>query len=145
MPGIQIALEDLDIKKHNCAITIKNPATGNHRTFRVYTAKHGGLKGKRIVSLLRGQENSEGSRSWQGFGFVDEKGVYVWSKYRSTVYDTYAKMLVDPMRYAKLGAEYMVEGKCRCCNRVLTHPESIQTGVGPVCGGRNQKIGVTVD
>lgn len=28
------------------------------------------------------------------------------------------------------------EGRCGCCGRVLTVPESIVTGLGPVCAGR---------
>jgi hypothetical protein len=33
-------------------------------------------------------------------------------------------------------AEIMHEGKCCRCGRKLTHPESIETGLGPECGGR---------
>ena len=28
------------------------------------------------------------------------------------------------------------EGRCACCGRKLTVPESIDTGIGPVCAGR---------
>ena len=32
--------------------------------------------------------------------------------------------------------EFYHAGKCGCCGRTLTVPESIVTGLGPVCAGR---------
>jgi hypothetical protein len=37
-------------------------------------------------------------------------------------------------------AKYRVESEARClrCNRRLTHPESLVTGIGPECSGRGR-------
>ena len=32
--------------------------------------------------------------------------------------------------------EFLHEGSCGVCGRPLTHPESIHTGIGPICSGR---------
>ena len=32
--------------------------------------------------------------------------------------------------------EFWHEGRCCACGRLLTDPESIESGIGPVCGGR---------
>ena len=40
----------------------------------------------------------------------------------------------DPERLSR-GA-FLHEGRCGKCNRKLTVPESIRTGIGPVCAGR---------
>jgi hypothetical protein len=34
------------------------------------------------------------------------------------------------------GYRLLVEGTCVRCNRRLTTPESIESGIGPVCAGR---------
>ena len=40
------------IATHNGEITVHNTKTGGHRTFAIKTARRGGLKGKRILSVL---------------------------------------------------------------------------------------------
>lgn len=39
--------------------------------------------------------------------------------------------------WAGEGYTLLVEGRCVVCNRKLTDPESIRTGIGPKCGGRS--------
>jgi len=65
-------------KVFNGTYTITSP-TGAHRTFRIRTALHGDMKGKRLVELLVGPDNEN---NFQPFGFVDDNGVAVWKKYR---------------------------------------------------------------
>lgn len=38
-------------------------------------------------------------------------------------------------RWADKGFTIMGEGRCIRCNRLLTEPNSIKTGIGPVCAG----------
>ena len=58
----------LDLRRYNGAITVTNPATGNHRTFRIHTVRTGGLKGSRVVGLLIGSNNES---DYLSFGFVN--------------------------------------------------------------------------
>jgi hypothetical protein len=127
-------------RTHNGKITIENTVTGQHRTFSIATVmtEDSPLQGKRIISLLIGSNNES---DYKGFAFVDEKGVHVWKRMRGTdgqlsEYEKYARMLEHPERYERKGCVYHIEGHCRVCNRLLTVPESIQTGIGPVCAGR---------
>lgn len=127
-----------DVRIHNGMITIHNPGTGQHRTFRVRTQADDAAfaPGKRVVQLLTGPDREDWS-AWQSFGFVDARaGVKVWNKYRGTAHETFGRMLSDPTRWAAKGCEFMVEARCRRCGRALTHPESIATGLGPICAGR---------
>ena len=64
------------ILTHNGEITITNPATGGHRTLRIKTAQSGGLKGKRILSLLIGQDNEN---DYLGIGFVNDDNIQIWN------------------------------------------------------------------
>lgn len=126
-----------NLETHNGCLTLFNPATGNHRTIRVITQKKDAnfAAGERVIQLLTGPDNT---RSYTGFGFVKEGGkINVWRKKQGTEFDRYADMVEHPEKYQEVGIEYKFEGRCRVCNRLLTDPESIELGVGPVCrGGR---------
>lgn len=39
--------------------------------------------------------------------------------------------------WAQDGYTLLLDGRCVVCNRKLTDPESIRTGIGPKCGGRS--------
>ncbi len=135
---------NFDVTIHDATITIKNPATGNHRTFSIRTVPATGrggrasaFAGKRIVSLLIGPDN------FQGFGFADSHGVHVWAKMRyakggldASVYEAFARMLENPRKWAARGVEYWIAGRCVCCGKVLTHPSSVADSMGPVCRGK---------
>jgi hypothetical protein len=127
---------------HNGKITIKNPKTGNHRTFKIKTQPKDSsfAPGSRIVSMLIGPDNQG---DYHQFGFVNDDGsVVVWrskrgSYGRQSEWDKLGRMLSDLDRYsAKHGLQVMWSATCRKCNRELTTPESIQSGIGPVCAGK---------
>lgn len=121
---------------HNGTFTITNNATQTRRTFRVQTVINGesGLCGKRIVALLTGSENEN---DYTGFAFVDESGVRCWRKHKNTKYSKYAYFLNHADAF-EATEEISVEmsGTCRVCNRKLTVPESIESGIGPVCAAK---------
>jgi hypothetical protein len=120
-----------NVATHNGSVTINNPKTGQHRTFRIHTQYWGQNKEeKRVAQLLIGPDNTS---DYQSFGFVVNGQVKVWQKYHGTVRETYAKMLSNPQAFEAKGAIYLSESKCRKCNRKLTDPTSIETGIGPVC------------
>ncbi len=130
-------------KIFNGIYTIHSGTTGDHRTFRISTQVDTAefAPGRRIIGLLTGPDNQT---DYTGFGFVDEEGIQVWSNKRGTdtLWEKYAEMLwslaldaaLSP--WADRGYRIMVEGRCLKCNRVLSDPESIVSGIGPVCGER---------
>lgn len=131
-------------KVFNGIYTVKSSRTGEHRTFKIHTQdeKSGFAPGKRIVGLLTGSENSDDA-SYTGFAFIDDLGIHVWSKKRGQgQWEAYADMLwslsVDGAfsSWAEKGFTVMGSGTCLVCNRLLTEPTSLLTGVGPVCAGR---------
>lgn len=123
---------------HDGMVTIHNMLTGQHRTFKIETKPEDAsfAPGKRVLSLLRGSDREDWS-SWTAFGFVERTGrAYAWKKFAGTDYAKFARMIEQPARYTARGCEYMVEARCRRCRRPLTHPESVATGLGPICAGR---------
>lgn len=103
---------------------------GTHRTFRVKQAgPNSKLAGKYIISFLSGPDNTS---SYTGFGFVTEDGVSVWKRFAESDWDFWLEALLADSKTA--GKAYALEsGNCFVCNRLLTDPESIELGIGPVC------------
>lgn len=138
---------------HNGTYTIRNRVTGDHRTYRIKTQKDDArfAPGKRILQILTGPNNE---RDFTGVAFLDDDRVYVWTKKRGTQFEVLATMFYAIVTNAFLNAanrtpewsrwqdryEVLIEGTCVRCNRKLTHPESITSGIGPECaqivGGR---------
>ncbi len=126
-----------DIATHNGIVTIKSIATGEHRTLRIRTQKEDSsfLPGRRIVSLLTGSDNES---SYTSFGMLSQGGttVFLWKRLQdSKAYNWYKRFLENPGRFEDK-VEINFEGRCRRCNRLLTVPESVESGIGPTCAGR---------
>ena len=128
----------------NGSYTIQNKESGEHRTFRVKTQKQDAnfAPGERIVALLSGPNNES---DYRGFGFVKENGIIVWTKHRypklknsnMSAFEFYAFLLwqltTNPDSEWHHRYSIQLEKHCIRCNRKLTHPESIETGIGPEC------------
>lgn len=117
----------MNVLTHNGEITLTNPKTGGHRTFRIKTVKHGALEGKRILSMLIGPDNEN---DYLGIGFVTENGIQIWRKHQGSMYEKCAKCL---LKFEELGLIHQFSKKCRRCNRLLTDGTSISLGIGPEC------------
>lgn len=132
--GLVLDHTQFDVTKHDGMVTIQNPATGNHRTFRIRTqdtdAKF--APGRRIVSLLIGPDRSSHG-DWKGFAWADDFGVHTWMRLKGSEFETYGRMLESPSKFASKGAKYMAEIACRKCGKPLTRPDSIASGLGPIC------------
>jgi hypothetical protein len=113
-----------------------------HRTVRVKTVQtEGPLQGKRIVYLLTGPQNTF---DYTGFAFVSDDGedIKVWRKYVGTQFETIGRVFrslvnglpaKDGRSFADLGYRVEESRSCVKCNRLLTTPESIAKGIGPIC------------
>ncbi len=141
------------IGKFNGEYTLRNVDTGEHRTFRIRTQPKdaGFAPGARIVSLLTGptlrQPTTFGHNdsSYTGFGFLHEDHtpmIHLYHKRDNPTFRYYAKLLqaleqdTDQVTIGDRTYDILLSTLCRKCNRKLTTPESIKSGIGPVCGGR---------
>ena len=137
MTDTETRIDDcFNLATHNGVITVENTVRGTHRTFQIKTQKADAkfAPGERILSLLTGPDNTS---SYTQIAFVKDDGrVYLWRRYQTEQYERLIRVLQRPNHYRTLGCVYHYEGRCRVCNRLLTTPESVQTGIGPVCAGR---------
>jgi hypothetical protein len=136
-----------DGRVKNGTYTLVSNKTGAHRTLRISTVmnKKSGLYGKRILSLLIGPDNQS---DYIGFAFVnDDNSIKVWGAYRCTLTQNIGVSLVALLTRGRVGLDGSVTAEgisghvlfksaCCVCNRPLTDPESIRSGIGPVCAGR---------
>lgn len=128
----------------NGTFTIKNLKTGEHRTFRIrrQSEKSNFAPGRRIVWLLTGQNNTT---DYTPFGFINDNSVSVsvfykkrgvgepsnWEKFATILQSLFHFRSASP--YARYGLTMQEACTCIYCNRPLTDPLSIATGIGPEC------------
>ena len=114
------------VQTHNGCITIVSKKTGDHRTVLI-TNEVWSDGPHRVVSLLVGPDR------FQRFADASASGIRVWRSFQDQKNLVWiAKALSDMPKYAEQ-AEFLCQGKCRMCDRTLTHPESIESGIGPIC------------
>lgn len=121
-----------------------------HMTFQIYTATRGALQGKRIV-----KKQNQYMR-FEGFAFVGQDGsLVVWRRYREAeerherfimwardLLSVLAERTTDAVGIDSLtGAGWTIQRTraCRRCNRALTVPTSIESGIGPECQRRDHE------
>jgi hypothetical protein len=129
-------------KLFNGKYTVESTQTGEHRTFWIETQASDAefAAGRRVVSLLTGSQNDDPS-CYTGFGFVDDDGIHVWTSRRGPGkrWEEYADLLwtlgLDGAFsvWAEKGFRIMQTGHCLKCNRILSTPESLRRGIGPIC------------
>jgi hypothetical protein len=124
------------IKGGRATLTVRSHKTGAHKTFRVSRKTE---DSPFFVGLLTGPDNTSNYTYMgvlTGDGEVrltrasklhnDSLPVLAWNYVGRKIWS--GKLPAD--------ADVMHEGKCGCCGRALTHPESIERGIGPECWSR---------
>lgn len=129
----------------NARFTIVSVATGTRFTYRVAVSKK--LKegadaptGPWWVEVLTGPDNAA---DYGYFGTIFPDGRYVYNARKAVIGSTAPSVRAFEWFWRQIQAktlpttvEVWHEGRCGRCGRDLTVPESIATGLGPVCAGR---------
>lgn len=136
---IVVPASEFDIRRFNCVVTMHNTNKGTHRTFMARTVQEGesfGEPGKRLLCMLTGPDRSDPD-NWKNIGFIHPWGIYIFKNlYVDSFYRTVADMLTNPTAWEPKGVEFLMMTFCRRCNKPLTVPTSIKSGLGPICEGR---------
>ena len=123
----------------NAIVTAKSLVTGRHFTYRVKAPSGGTPTSLRFVSVLTGANNE---RDYEYVGTLNEGGHFrhgTKSRISPDALSVKAFAWVwAALRAGTIPAEAEVrhEGRCGRCGRTLTTPESLESGIGPVCEGR---------
>jgi len=146
-PRRKLAGDAADTRKFiaggNAIFTVRNNATGNRFTYKVTFKRD--ADGNKItpmfVSVLTGPDNTG---SYSILGTVFDDGNYVWNRNKSRIKRDAMSNKAFAWLWARINGghalpdtvEFWHEGRCCVCARKLTVPESIESGIGPICAGR---------
>jgi hypothetical protein len=104
-------------------------------TYRIKANKKAGARATHYVSVLRGP-NNESEDEYKFIGGITSEGFYLSDKSALNIDSPCVRAFgwwwahIDSQE-----VEVYHAGKCGRCGRLLTTPESIKTGLGPVCAG----------
>jgi hypothetical protein len=115
--------------------TVLNTETGNRYTFKVTQKENAdGSKSPHFVSVLTGPENTT---HYSYIGCIFEGRTYRWTAKSRLSRDAKAVKVFEWFFRNADRLPGMVEvrhhNRCGKCARVLTVPQSIDTGLGPIC------------
>jgi hypothetical protein len=119
--------------------TIVSKVTGNRFTYKVKAPRSDKDKRIMFVNVLSGPDNVS-NYSYLGYLLKKNRNELIPGAKGHPDADSFVALnwLVGKLAAGKLPdtVEFYHAGKCGCCGRTLTVPESIVTGLGPVCAGR---------
>jgi hypothetical protein len=119
----------------NAKVTLKSLASGKHFTYHV-KAKADQKDPEKSVYFVRFLNGPNNQTDFAYLGFMPEKGGKIITSQKSAagkqapVYKALEYALKHP---ESPQLEIHHSGRCGRCGRELTDPESIQTGIGPIC------------
>ena len=140
---MQDTTNTFDLRLFNGLITVTNTRTGNHQVYRIHTEKKtwkkadGVERTERFRKIAKKVTRKHGSWDFVNFAKIDDNGlVFLFPEFRDAQHRVHVSILLHPERQAEEhGLDYQVSCTCRICGRALTHPDSIKSGIGPVCIG----------
>lgn len=106
---------------------------GTHTTIRINTVKTPGKnRGVRFASYLCGPINTSDYRRFATVKGNSYRGFYGFKKQTTAL-----EILMGADDATEYGRAYAkLATRCYRCGKLLTEPESIDTGIGPICAGR---------
>lgn len=120
----------------NATITLQSGETGDHITYKI--TRHKENNDLYFIKLLSGPDNEE-DYTYIGCYYADNNYFNPCKTYKNTPNRYWPKSLRVISYFLnninKIPSNLYVyhEGKCGCCGRKLTTPESIERGYGPEC------------
>lgn len=125
------------MKSGKAIFTIESKRTGKHFTYRLNFKKEGDERSPIFVSVLTGQDNNN---NYSYFGFIKNSGELTMRQEKAKIALDSISVNAFKWAYERLSAGILPDdlvirhnGRCGRCQRLLTVPESIDTGLGPEC------------
>lgn len=142
-PGIMLQF----LRGGKAYFTIVSTKTGKRFTYRASKPK-GAAPDADTVIFLRALTGPDNNQSYSYFGYIGKDGKFHYGLGKAKLNETAPsvaafKWCFHHMTSGKPASlkqiEFWHEGRCCCCGRRLTVPESIKSGIGPECAKRYGK------
>ena len=130
----------------NATFTLESTKIDKRYTYKVYHRKNDKCENRYIISVMYGPNNNDDFK-YLGLWYKDTGVFKVPASRQSTVdtsgwqykmFNTFIKLLYTDALIPDT-CKFYKSGKCACCGRKLTTPESIELGIGPDCYERLMK------
>ncbi|MCM1322961.1 MAG: DUF6011 domain-containing protein [Acetobacter sp.] len=131
MQQLKKGTEEQFVFAGNSVFTLESGTTGRRFTYRVKKAED--RNGLYFVSVLKGRDNDN---DYAYVGILTKAGVKLTKASHHTKQSLCVKAIDFFMQHLANIPEALHiyhEGRCCCCGRRLTTPESITNGYGPEC------------
>lgn len=122
----------------NALFTLVSSKTGTRFTYRARKSKDGSVF---FVSVMFGRDNIS---DYAYMGVIRDNRYQPGRKsnitpgdVRNKAFAWFYQALQHPNNSGLDKIEFWHEGRCACCGRTLTVPESIEKGIGPECAKRH--------
>jgi hypothetical protein len=127
----------------NAIVTLRSQKTGNHYTYKIRSFPNADPKQLTYKVLLLTGPDNENDYSW--LGRIVNGQFYLTRRSREmglTEMTPSVKAIIwvlINLSHNQMPAmlEILHEGRCGRCNKVLTVPESVLTGLGPICAAQD--------
>lgn len=136
-----------DVKKFiiggKAILTLESKRTGKWFTYKIKRAKKEDLTSPFFVSVLTGLDN-ENAYTYMGTIFKNDNNLKFTLTKNSKIgeealsykaFNFFFKLLLENKLHEELAIYH--RGVCSVCFRKLTTPESLKSGIGPICDGRS--------
>lgn len=122
------------LESGQAVVTLKSEKSGAHYTFK-FTKKPAKDAPDFSVYFI---SQLIGSNEYMYVAFINQFGEFKYKGPGTKVTDTLKYLWRNITEHNRLPPqmEVMHEGRCGACGRPLTTPESIISGIGPICAGK---------
>jgi hypothetical protein len=136
----RVAMTDLAqilvfVRSGHALFTVQNTATGNHFTYLVSYQNSAGLG---WVTVLTGNDGQ-----YQYVGLIGRNGQFRWTRASKFSFESPSVQVIGRLinHWIPEGfpptVRFLHHGLCGKCGRLLTEPESIARGIGPICAEKS--------
>ncbi len=125
----------------NAILTLESKPTGRWFTYKIKKSKKSDKTSPFFVSVLTGSDN-QSSYSYMGVIFNNDKLNFSLTKNSKIGKDAlsykafsfFFNLLLENKIHEDMNIYH--RGICSVCGRLLTQPESLKSGIGPICSRR---------
>ena len=119
----------------NATFTIESTKVNQRYTYKIYQRKNENICSRYLIYRLYGPDNEN---DYRYIGLIyNDTGNITWASAHKgmdlKMLSAFLQIVKDPEQPWPDTCHFYMSGRCACCGRKLTTPESVELGIGPTC------------